>query len=95
MISLILGTYDISDTIFYDYVINFPMNDCVKCDAEMLRIQSKPKSSKNLLYDHRPLELNADDYQRVCRIPQKKVLFMVICNLSIIIYIVLFLSLVL
>ncbi|KAL9324724.1 hypothetical protein ACSQ67_009581 [Phaseolus vulgaris] len=40
--------------------------------SEMLGIQSRTKSSKALLYDHRPLELNADDYQRVCRIPQKK-----------------------
>ncbi|KAJ8760000.1 hypothetical protein K2173_010856 [Erythroxylum novogranatense] len=28
--------------------------------------------SCSLLYDHRPLELNNDDYQRVCRIPKKK-----------------------
>ncbi|KAF5735727.1 Chromomethylase 1 putative isoform 3 [Tripterygium wilfordii] len=28
--------------------------------------------SEMLLYDHRPLELNSDDYQRVCRIPKKK-----------------------
>ncbi|KOM54187.1 hypothetical protein LR48_Vigan10g007900 [Vigna angularis] len=40
--------------------------------SEMLGFQSKTKSSKTLLYDHRPLELNADDYQRVCRIPKKK-----------------------
>ncbi|KHN40382.1 DNA (cytosine-5)-methyltransferase 1 [Glycine soja] len=39
---------------------------------EMLELQSRTKSSKSLLYDHRPLELNADDYQRVCRIPKKK-----------------------
>ncbi|CAJ1951655.1 unnamed protein product [Sphenostylis stenocarpa] len=39
---------------------------------EMLGIQSRTKSSKALLYDHRPLELNADDFQRVCRIPKKK-----------------------
>ena len=29
----------------------------------------------DLLFDHRPLELNEDDYQRVCRIPKKKVFF--------------------
>ncbi|KAL2321334.1 hypothetical protein Fmac_030303 [Flemingia macrophylla] len=37
---------------------------------EMLGFQTK--SSRSLLYDHRPLELNLDDYQRVCRIPKKK-----------------------
>nr|KYP61375.1 DNA (cytosine-5)-methyltransferase CMT3 [Cajanus cajan] len=37
---------------------------------EMLGFQTK--SSNSLLYDHRPLELNVDDYQRVCRIPKKK-----------------------
>ncbi|KAJ4829375.1 hypothetical protein Tsubulata_014518 [Turnera subulata] len=39
------------------------------------RIRSKEyslKSSSTLLYDHRPLRLNEDDYQRVCQIPKKK-----------------------
>ena len=26
-----------------------------------------------VLYDHRPLKLNKDDYERVCHIPMKKV----------------------
>ena len=29
----------------------------------------------HLLYDHRPLQLNRDDYSRVCQIPKKKVYF--------------------
>lgn len=29
--------------------------------------------SSDLLFDHRPLELNEDDYQRVCQIPKHKV----------------------
>ncbi|XP_076930396.1 DNA (cytosine-5)-methyltransferase CMT3-like [Bidens hawaiensis] len=29
-------------------------------------------SSEHLLYDHRPLKLNDDDYQRVCQVPKKK-----------------------
>ncbi|MED6194965.1 hypothetical protein PIB30_033578 [Stylosanthes scabra] len=33
---------------------------------------SKTPGSLSLLYDHRPLGLNVDDYQRVCRIPKKK-----------------------
>lgn len=31
------------------------------------------KNDKVLLPDHRPFCLNTDDYQRVCRIPKKKV----------------------
>ncbi|XP_028051822.1 DNA (cytosine-5)-methyltransferase CMT3 isoform X1 [Camellia sinensis] len=30
------------------------------------------KASKQVLYDHRPLQLNEDDYQRVCQIPMRK-----------------------
>ncbi|XP_004513047.1 DNA (cytosine-5)-methyltransferase CMT3 isoform X2 [Cicer arietinum] len=39
---------------------------------EMLGISTEKKSSNSLLHDHRSLELNVDDYQRVCRIPKKK-----------------------
>nr|AFK45072.1 unknown [Lotus japonicus] len=38
---------------------------------EMLGI-SNQKRLKSTLHDHRSLELNVDDYQRVCRIPKKK-----------------------
>lgn len=31
--------------------------------------------AKRQLFDHRPLQLNEDDYQRVCAIPKKKVYF--------------------
>lgn len=31
------------------------------------------KPAMHPLYDHRPLELNTDDYQRVCQIPKRKV----------------------
>lgn len=34
---------------------------------------AKNASSSQMLYDHRPLKLNNDDYQRVCHIPKKKV----------------------
>ncbi|KAL3499666.1 hypothetical protein ACH5RR_038759 [Cinchona calisaya] len=30
------------------------------------------ETSPHLLYDHRPLQLNTDDYSRVCKIPRKK-----------------------
>ncbi|KAK6235691.1 hypothetical protein SCA6_011028 [Theobroma cacao] len=39
---------------------------------EMPGSSPKAKPAKHLLYDHRPLELNVDDYQRVCQIPKKK-----------------------
>ncbi|GAB2279436.1 hypothetical protein Dimus_014076, partial [Dionaea muscipula] len=29
-------------------------------------------SQRPTLYDHRPLQLNEDDYQRVCQIPKEK-----------------------
>lgn len=35
----------------------------------------KNASEPPMLYDHRPLQLNEDDNERVCRIPKKKVLF--------------------
>ncbi|XP_061345031.1 DNA (cytosine-5)-methyltransferase CMT3 [Gastrolobium bilobum] len=40
--------------------------------SEMLGLSTRTTSSKSLLHDHRPLELNADDFQRVCQIPKKK-----------------------
>ncbi|XP_022876056.1 DNA (cytosine-5)-methyltransferase 1-like [Olea europaea var. sylvestris] len=39
------------------------MPGCLKFDLE---------SSPHELYDHQPLQLNVDDYQRVCQIPKKK-----------------------
>ncbi|KAJ7973784.1 Cytosine-specific methyltransferase [Quillaja saponaria] len=40
--------------------------------SEMLGSPLMSKPSKQMLYDHRPLELNGDDYDRVCQIPKKK-----------------------
>lgn len=42
----------------------------------MLGISPSSEQKERLLYDHRPLELNSDDYQRACRIPKRKVLVM-------------------
>ncbi|KAK1386475.1 Chromomethylase [Heracleum sosnowskyi] len=39
---------------------------------EMLGSAPDPSQSHHLLFDHRPLELNIEDYQRVCNIPVKK-----------------------
>lgn len=55
------------------YLANYAVCDFFKEYAEMLGISTRKKSSESLLHDHRPLELNTDDYQRVCRIPKKKV----------------------
>ncbi|KAM5548199.1 DNA (cytosine-5)-methyltransferase CMT3-like [Rosa sericea] len=33
---------------------------------------SKKLHSNEMLYDHRPLKLNADDHERVCRVPKEK-----------------------
>jgi hypothetical protein len=41
--------------------------------AELLGVSQNPKPSEHLLYDHCPLKLNDDDYQRVSRIPKRKV----------------------
>lgn len=35
---------------------------------------------EHCLYDHRPLRLNPDDYERVCQIPKKKVC---LCDLNV------------
>ncbi|XP_027357407.1 DNA (cytosine-5)-methyltransferase CMT3 [Abrus precatorius] len=40
--------------------------------TEMLGFSSGTKLPKSLIYDHRPLELNSDDFQRVCQIPKTK-----------------------
>jgi DNA (cytosine-5)-methyltransferase 1 len=39
----------------------------------LLGASQNPKSSEHLLYDHCSLKLNDDDYQRVSRIPKRKV----------------------
>ena len=44
---------------------------CFLCCVEML---SSALLTENILFDHRPLQLNDDDYQRVCQIPKIKVL---------------------
>nr|XP_043607469.1 DNA (cytosine-5)-methyltransferase 1-like isoform X2 [Erigeron canadensis] len=37
-----------------------------------IRLRKAVSSKKNILYDHRPLKLNDDDYARVCQIPKTK-----------------------
>lgn len=38
----------------------------------MIRLKKMGLELNDLLFDHRPLELNDDDYQRVCQIPKRK-----------------------
>ncbi|XP_012574570.1 putative DNA (cytosine-5)-methyltransferase CMT1 [Cicer arietinum] len=41
--------------------------------SEMVNYMATSKSApRRVLYDHRPLQLNKDDYERVCQIPKKK-----------------------
>lgn len=51
---------------------------CVNCDELCNFAAFKLPSLSNqelheTLYDHRSLELNPDDYERVCQIPKRKV----------------------
>ncbi|EOX97070.1 Chromomethylase 1, putative [Theobroma cacao] len=41
-------------------------------DVINLTVDTPHASSLGMLYDHRPLQLNADDYERVCRVPKRK-----------------------
>lgn len=43
--------------------------------AEMMGSSLGSKPLNQLLHDHRSLELNTDDYDRVCQIPKRKVGF--------------------
>lgn len=51
-------------------------------DVIYLTVNSRHAPSLGMLCDHQPLQLNPDDYDRVCHIPKKKVyavhLFMVL-----------------
>ncbi|CAL0332504.1 unnamed protein product [Lupinus luteus] len=61
------------DEIPYDKLPQTEFQQLIRLSkSEMLNFSAGSKSSRTQLYDHRPLELNADDYQRVCRIPKKK-----------------------
>ncbi|GMI87907.1 DNA METHYLTRANSFERASE 4, chromomethylase 1 [Hibiscus trionum] len=41
-------------------------------DVIYLTVDSRHAPSSGMLYDHQPLQLNADDLERVCQIPKKK-----------------------
>lgn len=61
------------DEIKYGKPAQTEFQQCIRLSkSEMMGSQTRTKSSQSMLYDHRPLELNMDDYQRVCQIPKKK-----------------------
>ncbi|XP_056866547.1 DNA (cytosine-5)-methyltransferase CMT3 [Raphanus sativus] len=59
----------------YDKAPKTPFQQFIRLTKEgMLASPEDPKSNStnDVLYDHHPLNLNKDDYQRVCMIPKKK-----------------------
>ncbi|KAJ4724096.1 Cytosine-specific methyltransferase [Melia azedarach] len=68
-----VGNYESGDEMPYDRDPETEFQRFIRLRKdEMLGSSSKLNPKEHLLYDHRPLELNQDDYERVCRIPKKK-----------------------
>ncbi|EOY32390.1 Chromomethylase 1, putative isoform 6, partial [Theobroma cacao] len=68
-----VGNYEHQDEMDYDKDPQTEFQRFIRLRKEEMPGSSpKAKPAKHLLYDHRPLELNVDDYQRVCQIPKKK-----------------------
>ncbi|XWS47723.1 hypothetical protein CRYUN_Cryun13aG0009100 [Craigia yunnanensis] len=68
-----VGNYEDQDEMDYDKNPRTEFQRFIRLRREeMPGSSSKSKPTKHLLYDHRPLQLNTDDYQRVCKIPKKK-----------------------
>ncbi|KAG0476473.1 hypothetical protein HPP92_013314 [Vanilla planifolia] len=60
--------YGKSPKTYFQYSIRLSAQDLMdpSCDPKKAKLH-------NTLFDHRPLQLNEDDYLRVCRVPVKKV----------------------
>ncbi|CAF1707060.1 hypothetical protein HID58_054867 [Brassica napus] len=56
----------------YDKDPQTPFQRFIRLTQQASPQDSKSNSTNDVLYDHHPLNLNKDDYQRVCRIPKKK-----------------------
>ncbi|OAE30813.1 hypothetical protein AXG93_857s1160 [Marchantia polymorpha subsp. ruderalis] len=68
-----IGNSDSNDEMFYDQSPRTPFQKLIRAPQYVLHRKPKPtKATKPILYDHRSLELNPDDYHRVCQIPHKK-----------------------
>lgn len=60
------------DEISYSKPPQTEFQKLIRLGKDELLFAQKRKPLECALYDHRPLELNNDDYERVCRIPKKK-----------------------
>ncbi|KAK4791302.1 hypothetical protein SAY86_031715 [Trapa natans] len=68
-----VGTYEQRDEMPYKKEPKTEFQRYIRLTKEALMGSSVgPKPLNQLLYDHRSLELNADDYERVCQIPKRK-----------------------
>ncbi|XVF08541.1 hypothetical protein REPUB_Repub07fG0012100 [Reevesia pubescens] len=68
-----VGNYEDRDEMEYDKDPQTEFQRFIRLRREeMPGSSAKAEQAKHLLYDHRPLQLNTDDYQRVCQIPKRK-----------------------
>ncbi|XP_062171171.1 DNA (cytosine-5)-methyltransferase CMT3 [Alnus glutinosa] len=68
-----VGNYEQHDEMPYDKAPLTEFQRFIRLGKdELLGVSQNPKPSEHLLYDHCPLKLNDDDYQRVSRIPKRK-----------------------
>ncbi|KAL4340831.1 hypothetical protein GQ457_08G034730 [Hibiscus cannabinus] len=67
-----VGNYENQDEMDYGNDPKTEFQQFIRLSRDDMPGSSSAKSGKHLLYDHRPLQLNTDDYQRVCRIPKRK-----------------------
>ncbi|KAI4340573.1 hypothetical protein MLD38_025394 [Melastoma candidum] len=67
-----VDTYEKRDEMPYDKDPKTEFQRFIRLSKEEMMGFPAKTTSKRLLYDHRPLALNDDDYERVCRIPKKK-----------------------
>ncbi|VVB06841.1 unnamed protein product [Arabis nemorensis] len=55
-----------------EYTTDFQKFIRLKRSDTLISMDGGDKSQPQILYDHQPKRLNADDYERVCKIPKKK-----------------------
>ncbi|GLU19509.1 hypothetical protein SLE2022_357570 [Rubroshorea leprosula] len=67
-----VGNNEERDEMPYDKEPQTEFQRFIRSGKEDILGSSDAQSAKSMLFDHRPLELNKDDYQRVCQIPKQK-----------------------
>ncbi|XP_031401787.1 DNA (cytosine-5)-methyltransferase CMT3 isoform X2 [Punica granatum] len=68
-----VGTYEHRDEMPYDKEPQTEFQRFIRLSKEeMMGSSLRSETLNELLYDHRSLELNKDDYDRVCQIPKRK-----------------------